>query len=141
MIAVLGLLRKVPVWAWLALAAAGVIGWQHVEISHYRSKVAAVQAQSAAYVAAQKTQLATIATLQQANRDWAHKDAADLALSKTYADAAEQYAQQMQTQRNTATHKLTVIYAQFPSVEAWSIASSTPAAVVDQLHANSGSAH
>jgi len=139
-IAVLGLLRKVPVWAWLALAAAGVIGWQHVEISHYRSKVAAVQAQSAAYVAAQKTQLATIARLKLANQQWAGKDAADLALGKTYADAATQYALKQQAQKQSAQHTIKVIYAHDPAARQWADG-RVPAAIADQLRANAGNPH
>ena len=140
MIAILGLLRKVPVWAWLALAAAGVIGWQHVEISHYRSKMAALQAQSAAYVAAQKTQLATIARLKLANQRWAAKDAADLALGKTYADAAEHYAQQQQSQKQTAQHTIQVIYEHDPSAKHWAD-QPVPDAVAASLHDNASGSH
>ena len=140
MIAILGLLRKVPVWAWLALAAAGVIGWQHVEISHYRSKVAALQAQSAAYVAAQQTQLATIAQLKLANQQWAGKDAADLALGKTYADAATQYALKQQAQKQSAQHTIKVIYAHDPAARQWADG-RVPAAIADQLRANAGNPH
>jgi len=139
-IAILGLLRKVPVWAWLALAAAGVIGWQHVEISHYRSKVAAVQAQSAAYVSAQQTQLATIAQLKLANQQWAGKDAADLALGKTYADAATQYALKQQAQKQSAQHTIKVIYAHDPAARQWADG-RVPAAIADQLRANAGNPH
>lgn len=136
----IGLLRKVPLWAWLALAALCVIGWQHIEISHYRSKIADVQAQSAAYVSAQQTQLATIATLQEANKRWASKDAADLALGKTYADAATQYAQQQQAQKQSAQHTIKVIYAHDPAARQWADG-RVPAAIADQLHANAGNPH
>ena len=137
---VFGWLRKVPIWAWLALAAAGVIGWQHIEISHYRSKIAAVQAQSAAYVSAQQTQLATIAQLKLANQQWAGKDAADLALGKTYADAATQYALKQQAQKQSAQHTIKVIYEHDPSARQWS-ALPVPAGIADSLRINAGSSH
>ena len=137
---ILALLRKVPIWVWLALAAAGVIGWQHVEISHYRSKVAALQAQSAAYVAAQKTQLATIATLQAANKGWAAKYDADMAMGKSYTDAAMRYARQQQAAADATSHKLRVIYDNVPAARQWA-AAAPPAAVVQQLRDNAGSPH
>ena len=137
---IFGWLRKVPFWLWLALAAAGVIGWQHVEISHYRSKVATVEAQSAAYVAAQKTQLATIATLQLANRQWAAKYDADMAMGKFYTDAAVKYALAQQKQKFAAQRSLKVIYEHDPSARQWS-ERQPPAAVADRLRANAGGSH
>jgi hypothetical protein len=135
---ILGLLRKVPVWAWLALAAAGIIGWQHIEIAHYRSKLASVQLQSAAYVAAQKTQLDTIAKLELSNRQWAAKSAADLAATKVYFDAAKEYSLQQQKQKEAAQHTIRVIYAHDSSARKWA-ADKPPAVVADSLRANSGS--
>jgi len=136
----LGWLRKVPAWAWLALAAAGVIGWQHVEISHYKAKVAAVQAQSAAYVAAQKTQLATIATLQLANRQWAAKYDADMALGKSYTDAAVKYALAQQKQKFSAQTTIQRIYAHDPSARQWANL-RVPTDIADSLRANAGGSH
>ena len=136
----LGWLRKVPIWAWLALGAAGVIGWQHIEIGHYKAKIATVQAQSAAYVAAQKSQLATITALQLANRGWAAKYKKDMALGKTYTDAAMRYARQQQAAADASSHKLRVIYDNVPAARQWA-AAAPPAAVVQQLRDNAGSSH
>ena len=135
MTVILALLRKVPLWVWLALAAAGVIGWQHVEIVHYRGKVGALQAQSAANVAAQKAQLATIAALQLANRGWADKYAVDMAMSKSYTDAAMRYARQQQAAADASSHKLRVIYDNVPAARQWA-AAAPPADVVRQLRDN-----
>ena len=135
MIAILALLRRVPLWVWLALAALAVIGWQHVEITHYRSRAAAMLAQSRAYADTQRSQLATIATLQAANRQWASKYAADMAVGKSYTDAAMQYAKQMQDAAHASAQKLRVIYDNVPSARAWA-AASPPADVVRQLRDN-----
>ncbi len=140
MTAVLALLAKVPVWVWLALAAAGVIGWQHLEISHYRSKVAALQAQSAAYVATQKTQLASIAALQLANRGWAAKYAADMAMSKSYAEAAMRYARQQQAAADASSHKLQVVYDNVPAARQWA-AQVVPESIAKQLRMNASAEH
>ena len=140
MIAILSLLRKVPVWVWLALAAAGVIGWQHVEVRHYRSKIALLQAQSSGYAAGQRAQLATIAQLQLANRGWAAKYAEDMAVGKSYTDAAISYAHAQQSAAHASAQKLRVSYDNVPAARQWA-AAAPPAAVVQQLRDNAGSSH
>ena len=140
MTVILALLRKVPLWVWLALAAAGVIGWQHVEISHYRSRITSMQAQSAAYVATQRTQLATIAQLQLANRGWAAKYAADMVVGKSYTDAAVSYARQQQAAADASAHKLQVIYDNVPAARQWA-AAMPPVAVTRELRDNARGPH
>lgn len=133
-----GWFKKVPLWVWLALAATGVIGWQHLEIGHYKAKIIAVKAQSAAYVSAQKTQLATIAQLQASVKTWADKYAVDMAMGKTYTDAAVKYALQQQAQKKTAQTTIQRIYDHDPTARQWGD-TRVPSGIANSLRANGSS--
>ena len=138
MSAVLAVLGKVPLWVWIALLAAGVIVVQHLEVKHAKAQIIALNTETDSLKASAYANLTTIAKLEAANKQWASKDAADLALGKTYADAAEQYSQQMQAQRNAAQTTIQRIYTHDPSARQWA-ALPVPVGIADSLRANAGS--
>lgn len=50
--------RAIPIWVYAAIIALGVIGWQRVEVSHYKAQLAAVTAKHAV----EATHIAELAT-------------------------------------------------------------------------------
>lgn len=90
MTSVLAILAKVPLWAWALLLAIGVIGWQHVEVSHYKHAATSAKAEVVAVKAANVANLATIHSLQVANEAWADKSKHDAALAAAQVAASKQ---------------------------------------------------
>lgn len=119
MTAVLALLAKVPIWAWALLIALGVIGWQHVEVSHYRAQATSAKAAVVAVKAANAANLATIVALKAANDRWARDNAANLADAKVYTDAAMAFAKKQQAEADAAKAKLRASYERQPDAKAW----------------------
>ena len=65
--------RSIPIWVYAAIIALGIIGWQRVEVSHYKAKLAAVttkhavEAQHVAELATKASEAARAAEHQQAH--------------------------------------------------------------------------
>jgi len=129
-------IRKVPAWAWLALAAAGVIGWQHIEIGHYKAKAAAFVTETASLEAAQYVSLSTIETQRVALKQWADKYKNDMQNGAFITKQAVQFAADQQHANQSSQQKLRVIYETFPSVKAWAAAHGAPADVVGRMRDN-----
>lgn len=119
MSAILGLLAKVPIWAWALLACAGVIGVQSIELHYDRQAIASYKVGAKSYSDAAATNLQTIASLKASNTAWAAKYAADMAMGKTYTTAAVQYALQQQAQNTKARQTIERIYVHDPSARQW----------------------
>ncbi|OYV74576.1 MAG: hypothetical protein B7Z66_15960 [Chromatiales bacterium 21-64-14] len=136
LITLFGWLRKVPVWVWLALAAAGVIVVQHMEIGHYKAKAAAFVTETASLKAAQYASLSTIETQKVALKQWADKYKNDMQNGAVFTKQAVQFAADQQHANQSSQQKLRVIYETFPSVKAWAAAHSAPVAVVDRMRDN-----
>lgn len=132
MTALLALLGKVPVWIWLALIALGVIGWQHIEVTHYKAAAVSAKAETVAVKAANVANLATITKLEQANRDWADKYAADVATATKAAQDAKTYAEAQHRAAQAAQKALNDAYAAHPDAKAWAD-SVVPSSVVRVL--------
>lgn len=131
-------LSKIPIWVWLALLALGVIVVQHIEVDHYKAKTVAMTKAVKTFDDAQKTNLATIATLEAANKLWADGSAAKTKAAAKEAADAQLYAKQQQDIAKAATNKLRALYAHDPAAKAWSDA-IVPPDVAEQLRAGAGS--
>ena len=108
----------------------------------HRQRVDVVQARTYAKEAvdALGTANAAIAKLQTANRQCVDENAANLARAKTYFDAARDYADKLQAQKDKAEHTIQVIYEHDPSARQWG-ATRVPPAIADQLRAGARRPH
>jgi uncharacterized membrane protein affecting hemolysin expression len=132
MTAILALLAKLPMWLYILIFAIAIIGVQQLRIHHAHAQVTALQGVANTLHEANQTNVATIATLEAANRKWADDNAANLANAKVYADAAMEYAKQQQAAAESANAKLKALYAKQPDAKAWADA-RMPDAVVRVL--------
>ena len=126
-------------YALAAVAALLLIGFgvQSWRASHYASKVETLAAEAKLWQEANRTNLATIATLQAANKTWADKcqlqpGAQDGALAALQA-ANKRLADELRRARGQRE----VIYARDPNARAWRDA-GMPAALADQLRQSAG---
>jgi hypothetical protein len=111
---------------------------QTIRLDHEEKNASTLQASVTAFEDTQKTNLATIAQLQLANKGWADAMNTEVANSKTYLDAANDYAQLQQAKAKKAQSTLESIYANHPESKAWSVV-SVDISVASQLRANAGS--
>jgi hypothetical protein len=110
---------KIPLLAWLALAALCVIGIQQWRVSHYKARAESLQSVANTLHEANVANQATIATLKAANDKWARDNAANLADAKVYTDAAMVFAKKQQAEADAAKAKLKAIYERQPDAKAW----------------------
>lgn len=120
------------VLAGLLLAALIVIGWQRVEVSHYRARAETFQSAVNTFQSAQKTNLATIAKLQAANDDWASKCRANQPEARREAQLSVQGDAKRQAGAAKSIKSLQATYASEPTVKAWAD-TRVPRAVADRL--------
>lgn len=85
--------RSIPIWVYATVLALGVIGWQRIEVGHYRAKalsakaqVAAIKAQAAADLSAQKAHAESMQKAQAAATA-----AAERQMMQDNADAEQKY--------------------------------------------------
>jgi len=133
----LALLKLVPWWAWVFTALIGFSGVQTWRVHHQQSEVTAFKQAAQTYEQANQTNLATIATLEKANAQWAETMRARLALAKSYSDANIQYQNELQAKLTATRKQLGAIYASHPEAKRWA-AEPVPAPLVDQLRASAG---
>jgi hypothetical protein len=119
MTAVLSLLAKVPLWAWVLLIALVVIGWQRAEVSHYRAKTITLQSAVKTFESAQTANLATIKVLLAANADWASKCKANEPEARHEAELSAQGDAKRQAAAQKSVKSLQATYAREPTVKAW----------------------
>jgi uncharacterized membrane protein affecting hemolysin expression len=134
------ILAKVPMWIYILLFAACVIGVQQWRIHHYRAQATALQSVANTLHEANQTNVATIVALKATNDKWARDNAANLANAKVYADAALEYAKQQQAAAKSANEKLKALYARDSVAKAWADV-DLPADVVSVLREQAGSTH
>ena len=132
MTAVLSLLAKVPLWAWALLIALGVIGWQRIEVSHYRDKTVTLQSVVETFESAQATNLATINALQVTNTDWASKCKANEPEARHEAELSAQGDAKRQATAQKSIKLLQATYEREPTVKAWADV-PVPRVVADRL--------
>lgn len=132
MTAVLSLLAKVPLWAWALLIALVVIGWQRIEVSHYRAKTVTLQSAVVTFESVQKTNQATIGTLQRANADWASKCKANEPRARHEAELSVQGDAKRQAKTQKSIKSLQETYEREPTVKEWADV-ALPKSVVSAL--------
>lgn len=130
-------LASIPWWAWLVIAVA-VAAFVYGE-TRYRAGVAAqaveTEAARSAFdkcVAVNATNGQTIDKLQQANADWANKNAADVAAGKLAVAAVERERDALQTEVDKRRADRTKTYANDPTAGAWA-RTVVPASVARSL--------
>ena len=109
----------VKVLAGLLLIALGVIGWQRIEVSHYRAKTVTLQSAVVTFESVQKTNQATIGTLQRANADWASKCKANEPQARHEAELSVQGDAKRQAGAQKSIKSLQATYEREPTVKAW----------------------
>lgn len=124
--------RSIPIWVYAAIIALGVIGWQRVEVSHYKAQSVTLQSAVLTFKSAQKTNLSTIAKLQGANADWAGKCKANQPEAFHEAQLSVQGDARRQASAAKSIKLLQATYASEPTVKAWAD-TRVPAAVADRL--------
>lgn len=90
MTAILALLAKIPILAWILIAALVVIGWQRAQIRHERAQVVALQGVANTLHDANQTNLATIDALKATVADWAQKCTAEVHEARRQAQLSVQ---------------------------------------------------
>lgn len=137
---ILALFAKFPWWAYVAAALFAIIGFQALEVHHYKAAEATYKISDAIYHSAQKTNLATIAKLKASNKLWADAAAKQQANAAISITEDVSYAALQTKVASTSNQNLKVIYERVPSARAWS---SVPVdlSVSAQLRANAGSSH
>jgi hypothetical protein len=101
------------------LIALGVIGWQRIEVSHYRARTVTLQSAVETFESAQKTNLATIVALMAANADWASKCKANEPEARHEAELSAQGDAKRKATAKKSTQSLQATYAREPTVKAW----------------------
>jgi len=139
MTTILALLAKLPWWLYVALALFAIIGFQALEVHHYKSSEATYKASDAIYQSAQKTNLATIATLKAANLLWSSSADKQQELAATSIGQDASYASIQAQNEAKANQNLKVIYERVPAARTWSTV-PVDLSVAAQLRANAGSA-
>lgn len=124
--------RSIPIWLYIAIIALGVTGWQRIEAGHYRARAVTLQSAVDTFQSAQKTNLATIATLQGANTDWANKCKANQPEARHEAQLSVQADAKRQAGAAKSIKSLQATYASEPTVKAWAD-TRVPAAVAGRL--------
>ena len=84
------LLAKVPMWAWILVAALLVIGVQQWRVHHYRAQAASLQGVANTLHDANLANQATIVALQATADDWARKCSANQPEARQQAQASAQ---------------------------------------------------
>ena len=111
--------RSIPIWVYAAIIALGIIGWQRVEVGHYKAQAITFKSAVLTFKSAQDTNLETIAKLQAANKAWADKSAADTVAAAKAAQDAKAYAESLQRAARAAQEALRHAYASHPTAKAW----------------------
>ena len=124
--------RSIPIWVYAVIIALGVIGWQRIEVGHYKAEAVTWQSAVATFQSAQKANLATIATLQRANTDWASKCKANQPEARHEAQLSVQADAKRQAGAAKSIKSLQATYASEPTVKAWAN-TRVPVAVADRL--------
>lgn len=124
--------RSIPIWLYAAIIALGVIGWQRIEVGHYKAQAITWQSAVDTFQSAQKTNLATIAKLQDANADWASKCKANQPEARHEAQLSVQADAKRQASAQKSIKSLQATYEHEPDVRAWAD-TRVPAAVADRL--------
>lgn len=126
------LARSIPIWVYAAIIALGVIGWQRVEVGHYKAQAVTLHSAVDTFQSAQKTNLATIAKLQGANADWASKCRANQPEARHEAQLSAQGDAKRQASAAKSIKSLQATYEREPTVKAWAD-TRVPASVADRL--------
>ncbi len=124
--------RSIPIWAYAAIITLGVIGWQRVEVSRCKAKAVTLQSAVNTFESAQKTNLATIATLQGANAGLASKCKANQPEARHEAQLSAQGDAKRQAGAAKSIKSLQATYEREPTVKAWAD-TRVPVAVADRL--------
>jgi hypothetical protein len=109
-----------------------VIGWQRIEVSHYRARADTLQSAIHTFESAQTTNLATIKALQGANADWARKCAANQPQARHEAELSVQADAKRQASAQKSIKSLQATYEREPTVKAWADV-PVPRVVADRL--------
>jgi len=128
----------VPWYVYVIVLLVAGCAIQTIRLDHEEKDASTLKASVATFEGTQKTNIATIAQLQLENKGWKDAMATEIANSKTYLDAANDYAQQQQAKAKKAQSTLDNIYAKHPESKAWSIVPYDLSVGV-QLRANAGS--
>lgn len=141
MIALLALLKRIPIWLYVGAGLAALLGIQTLRLHFADSNLAVAKAQEAAYVSAQVTNLATIQTQQTQLASWQSKFATGIAAAHATAQLAVASAIESDHRAHAAQQQLKVIYEHSPaSVRACGPVAVPPAGVV-QLRDIAGRPH
>lgn len=124
--------RYIPIWLYIALAALLAIGVQQWRVSHYKAQAETFQSAVVTFQSAQTTNLATIATLQAANADWASKCAAKQPEARHEAQMSAQGDAKRQAEASKSIASLRATYEHEPTVKAWASV-PLPRVVADRL--------
>ncbi|MDQ8050707.1 hypothetical protein [Luteibacter sp.] len=130
-------LRSIPWWAWLVAAALlaaflyGEVRFRAGEASR-QPDVDAADHRAAVAVASNATLVDTVRKLQQANADWASKNAADVAAGKLAVAAVERERDALQTEIRKRRADRNRLYDHDQAAAAWG-RTAVPSAVVRSL--------
>lgn len=108
------------------------LGVQTWRASHYKTQVITFKSAVLTFESAQKTNLATIATLQSANAEWASKCKADQPKARQQAQESAQADAKRQAGVAKSIKSLQATYEHEPTAKAWAD-TRVPAAVADRL--------
>jgi hypothetical protein len=128
----------IPWWVYVIVLLSAGCAVQTIRLDHEEKDSSNLQSTVSAFQTTQKTNIATIDQLKLVNQGWSDKFDQEVANSKVYLDAANDYAQQQQAKAKKAQSTLDSIYAKNPQARAWSVA-PVDISVAASLSANSGS--
>jgi hypothetical protein len=111
--------RFIPIWVYAAIIALVVIGWQRIEVSHYKAQTVTLQSAAHTFESAQATNLATIKALRAANADWARKCAANEPQARHEAELSVQGDAKRQAGAQKSIKSLQATYEREPTAKAW----------------------
>lgn len=136
----IALLKLVPWWLYVAAFLLVFIAVQALEVHHYKAKEATYKVAVSTYETAQKTNLATIAAYQKANKAWSDTAAKQQTRAATAIKQDAEFTGLQTLQSTNAGKALQVIYVNSPSARAWSTV-PVDLSVSSELRANAGSTH
>ena len=115
MIAILAILKRIPLWLYVGAALGAMLGIQTLRLHFAANDLAAAKAQEAAYVSAQATNLQTIHDQQVQLANWQAKFDAGIRAAHQAAQLAIASAIESANRARQAQHQLKVIYEHAPA--------------------------
>ena len=123
------ILKAMAILLALALLTIGIQTWR---VSHYKARADSLQAVANTLHEANQTNLATIADLQVANRQWADKCTANQPEARQQAQLSVQGDAKRQAAAQKSIKSLRATYEREPTVRAWADV-PVPRVVADRL--------